>query len=65
MEEQNLPIHRGTVGFYDIRDLTLGPWQRMGAEKHPSMAETAKPTSTAMLCVRERCLGGGVSARGV
>ena len=31
MEEQNLPIHRGTVGFYDIRDLTLGPWKRMGA----------------------------------
>ena len=24
MEEQSLPIHRGTVGFYDIRDLNLG-----------------------------------------
>ncbi len=32
MEEQNLPIHRGTVGFYDIRDLTLASWQRMGAQ---------------------------------
>src|SRR2546429_2621477 len=32
MEEQNLPIHRGTVGFYDIRDLTLGSWKRMGAQ---------------------------------
>ena len=32
MEEQNLPIHRGKVGFYDIRDLTLAPWQRMGAQ---------------------------------
>src|SRR2546430_14297346 len=31
MEEQNLPIHRGAVGFYDIRDLTLGSWERMGA----------------------------------
>ena len=31
MEEQNLPIHRGTVGFFDIRELTLGSWQRMGA----------------------------------
>ena len=32
MDEQNLPIHRGTVGFYDIRDLTLASWQRMGAQ---------------------------------
>src|SRR5206468_10408606 len=31
MEEQNLPIHRGTVGFYDIRDLNLASWKRMGA----------------------------------
>ena len=31
MEEQSLPIHRGTVGFYDIRELTLGSWKRMGA----------------------------------
>src|SRR5688572_24520646 len=31
MEEQNLPIHRGSVGFYDIRDLTLGSWKRMGS----------------------------------
>ena len=32
MKEQNLPIHRGTVGFYDIRDLTLGSWKCMGAQ---------------------------------
>ena len=32
MEEQNLPIHRGTVGFYDIRDLTLAAWKRIGAQ---------------------------------
>jgi Cupin domain len=32
MEEQNLPIHRGVVGFYDIRELALGSWQRMGAK---------------------------------
>ena len=32
MEEQNLPIHRGTVGFFDIRDLTLTAWKRMGAQ---------------------------------
>src|SRR5262247_2120613 len=32
MEEQKLPIHRGTVGFYDIRDLALGSWKRMGAQ---------------------------------
>src|ERR1051325_8126490 len=31
MDEQKLPIHRGTIGFYDIRDLTLAPWPRMGA----------------------------------
>jgi len=35
MDEQNLPIHRGTVGFYDIRDLTLGSWQRMGRRETP------------------------------
>ena len=23
MDEQNIPIHRGAVGFYDIRELTL------------------------------------------
>jgi mannose-6-phosphate isomerase-like protein (cupin superfamily) len=32
MEEQKLPIHRGTVGFFDIRDLTLTAWKRMGAQ---------------------------------
>ena len=32
MEEQKLPIHRGKVGFYDIRDLALGSWKRMGAQ---------------------------------
>jgi hypothetical protein len=32
MKEQNLPIHRGTVGFYDIRDLTLGSWKCTGAQ---------------------------------
>ena len=26
-----VPIHRGAIGFYDIRDLTLASWQRMGA----------------------------------
>jgi hypothetical protein len=31
MEEQNLPIHRGLVGFYYIRDLTLASWRRTGA----------------------------------
>jgi len=35
MDEQNLPIHRDTVGFYDIRDLTLGSWQRMGRRETP------------------------------
>ena len=29
MEEQALPIHRGVIGFYDIRDLALAPWPRM------------------------------------
>ena len=32
MEEQGVPIYRGMVGFYDLRDLTLGPWKRMGAQ---------------------------------
>ena len=31
MDEQNLPIHRGTIGFRDIRELTLAPWKRMAA----------------------------------
>jgi len=31
MEEQNLPIHRGAVGFYDVRELPLAPWPRMGS----------------------------------
>ncbi len=28
--EEQMPIHRGTVGFYDIRDLTFGSWTRTG-----------------------------------
>ena len=32
MAEQDLPVHRGTIGFYDIRDLPLGRWKRMGVE---------------------------------
>ncbi len=31
MDEQNLPVHRGTVGFHDIRDLALASWKRMSA----------------------------------
>ena len=31
MEEQALPIHRGTVGFHDIRDLALASWKRIAA----------------------------------
>ena len=30
MEEQKLPIHRGAVGFYDIRDLALAPLEAHG-----------------------------------
>ena len=33
MEEQNLPIHRGTVGFYDIRDLTLAILEAHGRSR--------------------------------
>jgi len=32
MEEQGVPIYRGMAGFYDLRDLTLGSWKRMGAQ---------------------------------
>ena len=32
MEEQGVPIYYGEVGYYDLRDLPLGPWKRMGAE---------------------------------
>ncbi len=32
MEEQGVPIHYGEVGYYDLRDMTLGPWKRMQAE---------------------------------
>jgi len=32
MAEQDLPIHRGTIGFRDTRDLTLAPWKRMGVQ---------------------------------
>jgi hypothetical protein len=28
MEAQGVPIHRGAIGYYDLRDLTLGPWKR-------------------------------------
>jgi hypothetical protein len=29
IEEENVPIIRG-LGVYDARELTLGPWRRMG-----------------------------------
>ena len=29
MDEQKLPIHRGTIGFYDIRDLTLAEYMKL------------------------------------
>src|SRR4051812_20736394 len=29
MEEQAIPIYR-EIGFHDVRDLELGPWQRQG-----------------------------------
>ena len=32
MEDQGIPIHRGEVGYYDLRDLPLRPWKRMNAE---------------------------------
>ncbi|MEE8517530.1 MAG: cupin domain-containing protein [Dehalococcoidia bacterium] len=32
MDEQGVPVHRGAVGYYDLRDLTLSPWKRMNAE---------------------------------
>ena len=32
MDEQGVPIHRGEVGYRDLRDLTLAPWSRMNAE---------------------------------
>jgi quercetin dioxygenase-like cupin family protein len=32
MEEQGVPIHYGEVGYYDLRDMTLGQWKRMQAE---------------------------------
>jgi mannose-6-phosphate isomerase-like protein (cupin superfamily) len=30
MEEEGVPIYRNSIGAYDVRDLTLGPWRRMG-----------------------------------
>ena len=32
MEDQGVPIHRGEIGYRDLRDLPLGPWKRMQAE---------------------------------
>lgn len=31
MEEEGIPIFRG-IGVYDVRDLTLGPWKRLGGK---------------------------------
>jgi len=31
MKEQGVPIYRGMMGFYDLRDLSLGSWKRLGA----------------------------------
>ncbi len=31
MEEESLPIHRG-IGVYDVRQLNLAPWKRMGGQ---------------------------------
>ena len=30
MEEEGIPIYRNSIGLYDVRDLTLGKWRRMG-----------------------------------
>ena len=30
MEEEGIPIYRNSIGVYDVRDLTLGPWKRLG-----------------------------------
>ncbi|NIO10400.1 MAG: cupin, partial [Deltaproteobacteria bacterium] len=30
MEEEGIPIYRNSIGIRDVRDLTLGPWKRMG-----------------------------------
>jgi len=66
MDEQNLPIHRGTVGFYDIRELTLGPWQRMGPPRNTLVWQRrpSQPPQRCFVC-EKRYLVGGVSARGV
>ena len=29
MEEEGIPIFRG-IGVYDVRELPLGPWERLG-----------------------------------
>ncbi len=26
MEEEGIPVYRNSIGVYDVRDLTLGPW---------------------------------------
>lgn len=31
MEEEGIPIYRDIIGVHDIRELDLGPWDRMGA----------------------------------
>ena len=31
MDEQNIPIYRG-IGVYDVRQLPLAPWERMGGQ---------------------------------
>jgi mannose-6-phosphate isomerase-like protein (cupin superfamily) len=30
MNEEAIPVYRNSIGAYDVRDLTLGPWKRMG-----------------------------------
>lgn len=30
MEEEKIPIYSNSIGAYDVRDLPLGPWKRMG-----------------------------------
>ena len=31
MEGEGVPIYRNSIGLYDVRDLSLGPWKRLGA----------------------------------
>lgn len=30
MEEEGIPIYRNAIGVYDVRELPLGPWKRLG-----------------------------------